>query len=195
MGVRSNRALLKETARKLESPLEASRITEQPRRHDSSARCVHDPMTQGFWPGGVVGHVDGDKEVASEPGPFLVISRYTIWTHDNPLHTSCAPWPAGQLGAGRILHRCVCTYIAHGKQRRSPATRSWHLSCGNIFSIVVLWRSEPGLPLCSAYSSRNSSRCGPLLSLISPPRPRFCAADLPNPCWSTLRRGQPSTCY
>ena len=38
-------------------------------------------------------------------------------------------------------------------------------------------------------------RYGPLLSLISPPRPRFCSADLPNPFRSTLRRGQPSTCY
>ena len=45
------------------------------------------------------------------------------------------------------------------------------------------------------HSSRNSSRCSPLLSLASPPRPRFCAEDLPKPCWSTLRRGQPSTCY
>ena len=33
----------------------------------------------------------------------------------------------------------------------------------------------------------------PLLSLTSPPRPRFCAEDLVKPCWSTLRKGQPST--
>ena len=118
------------------------------------------------------------------PGPFLVVSRYTISTHGhNPLHTPGAPWPAGQLGAGRILHRRVCICVAYGKQRRSPATRSWYLSCGNIFSIVVLWRHEPGLPLCSAYIII-SSTCGPLLSLISPRRPRFRAADLPNPCWT-----------
>ena len=30
---------------------------------------------------------------------------------------------------------------------------------------------------------------------MSPLRPRFCSANLPNPCWSTLRRGLPSTCY
>ena len=56
----------------------------------------------------------------------------------------------------------------------------------------MLDRPEPGFPPCS---SRNSSRYEPLLRLISPPRPRFCSADLPNPCWTTLRRGQPSTCY
>ena len=61
-----------------------------------------------------------------------------------------------------------------------------------MFSRKVLGRPEPGLPPCS---STNRTRYGPLLSLISPPRPRFCSADLPNPFWSTLRRGQPSTCY
>ena len=53
-------------------------------------------------------------------------------------------------------------------------------------------RPEPGLQPCS---SKNSSRYGLLLSLISPPRPWFCAEDRPNPCWSTLQRRQPSTCY
>ena len=136
----------------------------------------------------------GNKKVASEP--TLCFSLYYSDAHGhNPLHTSYAPWPAGQLGAGRPHYRRVYICVAHGKQRRSPATRSCYLFCGNIFFMVVLWRSEPGLPLCSAYSSKNSSRCGPPLSLISPLRPRFCAADLPNPCWSTLQRGQPSTYY
>ena len=61
-----------------------------------------------------------------------------------------------------------------------------------MFSRKVLGRPEPGLPPCS---STNRTSYGPLLSLISPPRPRFCSAGLPNPFWSTLRRGQPSTCY
>ena len=41
-----------ETERKAESPLRAPRITEQPRRHGSSARYIHDSMTQGYRPGG-----------------------------------------------------------------------------------------------------------------------------------------------
>ena len=67
----------------------------------------------------------------------------------------------------------VCICLAHGKQRRSNSTTSWYLSCGNIFSIV-LWRSKPDLRFLYSYyysSSRNSSRCSPLLSLTSPPRP------------------------
>ena len=71
-----------ETASKLESPLGEPRIKEQPRHHGSSARCVRDPMTQAYWPGGVVGHVA--RYVPSKsfrsPGPFLVVSHYTIWT-------------------------------------------------------------------------------------------------------------------
>ena len=46
MGEKPNGALL--------SPLGAPRIK---RHHGSSARCVRDPMTQGYWPGWVVGHV------------------------------------------------------------------------------------------------------------------------------------------
>ena len=48
---------LEKTERKLKSPLGTPRITEQPRRHGSSARYVRDPMTQAYRPGGVVGHV------------------------------------------------------------------------------------------------------------------------------------------
>ena len=51
MGVRSNQTLLKETAIKAGEPLGEPRITEQQRRHGSSARCVRDPMTQAYWPG------------------------------------------------------------------------------------------------------------------------------------------------
>ena len=56
MGARPNGASLKKTERKLKSPLGAPRITEQPRRHGSSARYIRDPMTQGYRPGGLVGH-------------------------------------------------------------------------------------------------------------------------------------------
>ena len=45
------------TERKLKSSLGAPRIMEQPRRHGSSARCVRDLTTQGYWPGGFVEHV------------------------------------------------------------------------------------------------------------------------------------------
>ena len=51
MGGRPNGALLKKTEIKLKSSLGAHRITEQPRRHGSSARyIIRDPMTQGYRP-------------------------------------------------------------------------------------------------------------------------------------------------
>ena len=151
-------------------------------------------MTQGYWPGGgyrSCGTIPSKS--CRSPGPFLVVSHYTIWMHGyNPSSTSCDPWPPGQLGAGRLPYRPVCICTVHGKYCRLWSETSCYLSCGNIFSRVVLGRPEPGLPPCS---SRNSSRYGPLSSLMSPPRPRFCSADLPNSCWSTLRRVQPSICY
>ena len=157
---------------------------EQPRRHGSSARCVRDPMTPGYWPGGGVEYVawrQGSRLGAQNRSSLSLVIPY--WTHGhNPLHTSCVSWPTGQLGAGRLHYGRVCICVAHGKQRRSSFTTCWYLSRGNIFSIVVLWRSKPGLRFLYSYSSRNSSRCSPLLSLISPSRPCFCAEDLPNPC-------------
>ena len=133
------------------------------------------------------------KEIVSEPRTVHVVSHYTICTHGhNPSNTSCDPGPPGQLGAGRLPYRRVCICAAHCKHCRIWSETSLYPSCGDIFSRVVLGRPEPGLPPCS---SRNSSRYGPLLSLISPPRPRFCAEDLPNHCWSTLRGGQSSACY
>ena len=119
------------------------------------------------------------RKSSRSPGPFLVVPHYTNWTHvHNPSNTSCDPWPPGQLRASRLHYRRVCIYVAHGKQRRSSFATSWYLSCDNIFSIV-LWRSKPGLRFLYSYSSRNSSRCSPLLSLTSPPRPRFCAVRPP----------------
>ena len=136
----------------------------------------------------------GSRLGAQDRSSLFLIIPY--WTHGhNPLHTSCTPWPVGQLGAGRLHYRRVCICVAHGKQRRSSSTTSWYISCGNIFSLIVLWQSKPGLRFLYSYSSRNSSRCSPLLSLTSPPRPWFCAEDLPKPCWSTLRRGRHSTYY
>ena len=52
MSGRANGAFLEEAERKLESPLGAPRITEQPRRHGISVRCIDNPMTQGYRPGG-----------------------------------------------------------------------------------------------------------------------------------------------
>ena len=143
------------------------------------------------------------KEIVSGPRtvPRCFSLLYLFWTHGhNPSNTSCDPWPPGQLGADRFHYRRVCIYVAHGKQRRPSSTTSWYLSCGNIFFIVVLWRSKPGLRFLYSYSSTVGtaaccSRCSPLLSLTSPPRPRFCAEGLPKCCWSTPRRGHPSTCY
>ena len=178
---------LEKTERKLKSPPGAPRITEQPRRHGSSARYIRDPMAQGYRPGGACSSWGTmPRKSSRSPGLFLVVSHYTIWTHGhNPSNISCDPWPPGQLGAGKVHYRRVCIYVAHGKQRRSSSTTSWCLSSGNIFSIV-LWRSKPGLRFLYSYSSRNSSRCSPLLSLTSTQRPRFCAEDLPKPRWSTF---------
>ena len=81
MGGRPNGALLKKTERKVKNPLEAHRITEQPRRHGSSVRYIRDPMTQGYRPGGACrscGMIP--KKSSRNPGPFLVVSHYTIWT-------------------------------------------------------------------------------------------------------------------
>ena len=153
-------------------------------------------MTQGYRPEGACRSCGTiPRKSSRSPGPFLVVSHYSIWMHGhNPSNTSRDTWPPGQLVAFRLHYRRVCIYVAHGKQRRSSSAIGWCLSCGNIFSIV-LWRSKTGLRFLYSYSSRNnSSTCSPLLSLISPPRPRFCAKDLPKPCWSTRRRGQPSTC-
>ena len=41
----------------MKSPLGAHRITEQPRRHGSSARYIRDPMIRAIGLGGLVGHV------------------------------------------------------------------------------------------------------------------------------------------
>ena len=183
MGGRRNGSLLEKTERKLKSPLGTPRITEQRRRHGSSARYMRDPTTQGYRPGGACRSCGTTpRKLSRSPGPFLVVSHYTIWTHDhNPSNTSCYPWPPGQLGAGRLHYHRVCICVTHGKHCRLFCVTSCYFSYGSIFSRVVLGRPEPGLPPCS---SRNSSRRGPLLSLISPPRPRFFSADLPNPCWS-----------
>ena len=118
------------------------------------------------------------NKIVSEPRTVpRCFSLYHLDHGHNSSKTSCDPWPPGQLGAGRLPHRRVCICVAHGKHCRFWSETSCYLSCRKIFSRVVLGRPEPGLPPCS---NRNSSRYGPLLSLISPPRPLFCSADLPN---------------
>ena len=133
------------------------------------------------------------KEIVLEPRTVpRCFSLYYLDHSHNPSNTSCDLCAQGELGAGRLPYRRVCICVVYDKHCRLTSATSRYLSCGNIFSRIVLGRPEPGLPPCS---SRNGNRYGLLLSLISPPRPRFCSADLPNPCWSNLRRGQPSTCY
>ena len=148
----------------MKSPLGATRMKEQPRRHGSSARYIRDPNTQGYRPGGACRSCGTIlRKSFWSPGPFLFISHFTIWaTSHNASNTSCDPWPPGQLGAGRLHYRRACIFVAHGKQHRSNSTTSWYLSRGNIFSIM-LWRSKLGLRFLYFYSSsRNSSRCSPL---------------------------------
>ena len=81
MGGRPNGALLKKTERKLKSPLGPHRMTEQPWRHGRSARYIRDPMTQGYRPGGACRSCGTiPRKSSRSPGPFLVVSHYTIWT-------------------------------------------------------------------------------------------------------------------
>ena len=105
---------------KLKSPLGAPRITEQPRRHGSSARYIRDPMAQGYRPGGLVDHLaryQGNRLGAQDrPSLFLtILFGRTVITLSN---TSRDPWPPGQLGAGRLHYRRVCICVAHGKRCR-----------------------------------------------------------------------------
>ena len=52
------------------------------------------------------------------PGPFLVVSSYTIWTHGhNPPNTSCGSLPSAQLGAGICQARHLWMCISHGRSR------------------------------------------------------------------------------
>ena len=92
MGARPNVASLEETERKLKSPLGAPRIMEQPRRHGSSARYIRDPMTQGYRPGGACRSCGTiPRKSCPCPGPFLVVSHYTIWTHGHNPPVTHAP--------------------------------------------------------------------------------------------------------
>ena len=117
MGGRPDGALLEKTERKLKSPLGAPRITEQPRRHGSSATYIRDGMTQGYRPGRACRSCGTVPRKSSRSlGPFLVVSHYTIWTHGhNPSNISCDPCPPGQLGAGRLHYRRACTCVSHDK--------------------------------------------------------------------------------
>ena len=91
----------------MESPLGAPRITEQPRRHGSSARYVHDHMAQGYRLRAVV--VNGaqvPKTVFSSPGTILVISlRVAVIT----LRAPPAPHgsPAGSVHETEISGTCA----------------------------------------------------------------------------------------
>ena len=126
------------------------------------------------------------------PRSLLVDSSYAIWTHGhNPPHNSCGSWSSAWLGAGIYHARHVCMCIAHSKERRSRFTTSWYIFCGNN-SVLGIRARSPFSVLLQQLEQQHV--CPPLLSLTSLPRPRFCAEDLPKLYWSTLLRGQPSTC-
>ena len=81
-------------------------------------------MTQGYRPGGACRSCGTIPRKSSRgPGPFLVVSHYTIWTtvslyyldhSHNPSNTSCDLCPPIELGAGRLPYRRVCICVAHG---------------------------------------------------------------------------------
>ena len=107
---RPNEALLEKTERKLKSPLRAPRMTEQPRRHGSSAGYILDPMAQDYRPGGACGSCGTiPRKSPRSPGPFLFVSHYTIWTHGhNPSSTSSNPWPpASSVQVDSITAACA----------------------------------------------------------------------------------------
>ena len=80
---------------------------------------------------------------------------------------------------------CLCSVGSFGLRR--SCTRG---SAGDFLVFFF------GTPTTAAAAAAVGTTVGsPLLSLASPPRPRFCAEDLLKPCWSTLRRGQLSTCH
>ena len=70
-----------QTERKMKNSLVAPRIREQLRRHGSSARYIRDPMTQDYRPGGACRSCGAiPRKSSRSPGPFLVVSHYTIRT-------------------------------------------------------------------------------------------------------------------
>ena len=61
-------------------------------------------------------------------GPFVVVSRYTIWRHGhNPPNILCGPWSSSNLGAGIDHGRHVCMCIEHGRpwKARVHVHRPW----------------------------------------------------------------------
>ena len=80
---------------------------------------------------------------------------------------------------------CLCSVGSFGLRR--SCTRG---SAGD-FSVCFFCTPSTAAAAAAVGTAVGS----PLLSPTSPPRPRFCAEDLLRPCWSTLRRGQPSTCH
>ena len=80
------------TREKTRESLRAPRITEQSWHHGSETIYIHDPMTQGYPPGGHCRSCDTvSKKSPRGPEPFLVVSPYTIWTHGHNPHTPPVP--------------------------------------------------------------------------------------------------------
>ena len=136
-------------------PLRAPRITEQPRRQASSARFIHDPMTQGYRPGGgctSCGTVP--RKLLWSPGSFLVVSSQTILGHDhNPPHPPVAHGPRpSKVQVSAMQGRCTCSYLM--VNNADPVSPQVGISF--VAKVMFGW-SEPGLRFLYSNSSRISS--------------------------------------
>ena len=116
------------------SPLRAPRMTEQPLRHGSSARCVRDPMTQGYWPGGAVGHVawrQGNRLGAQERAPLLLaipIGRTIITLYTPPVPYGLR---ATSVQVDSIITACASAW--HMVNNADPPRREVDISLGTIY--------------------------------------------------------------
>ena len=107
----------------MKSPLGAPRITKQPRRHGSSARCVRDPMTRGYRPGAACRSCGTiPRKSSRSPGPFLVVSHNTIWTTvitlQTPPVTHCPRASSVQLDS--IIIECAFAQHMVNTADKSP---------------------------------------------------------------------------
>ena len=167
MGGRPNGAYIKKTERKLKSPLWAPRITEQPRRHGSSARCVRDPMTQACWPGGgcrSCGTIP--RKSSRSPGLFRVVPHDTIWTTvitlQTPPVTHAPQWSSVQVG-------CRIAGCAFAQHMVSTADKGPRLVDISLVAINFRVQGEINWKRCDFYLSLSGTNIvsGPVSSIGS----------------------------
>ena len=148
MGWRPNRALLEEIERKLESLLGAPLITEQPRRHGSFARYMHNPMTQGYCRGGgVVGHV-----ARCQRSRLGTQDRSSLFLY----HSGAWSWPFTHLLWLLALDPARCRYLPC--KVHVHVNSSWYIRQIPLHdkSIYRLWQS-----FCFGCPSQVSIFCTP----------------------------------